>query len=261
MTGAAPLDGWRVLVPRGSDWGRDVAARVEAAGARALIAPLIRTDPVDTPQLGAALADLAAGRVGWVVATSAAVAPVIARATTPAGVRVAAVGPATATALAEHGIRSDFAPTADYSARGILAEWPSVAPERVLLLHSDLAAPLLADGLRAKGHTVDSVVAYRTVAVPLDDDARAWLRADGPRAVLVTSGSVAQALAASGPIPPEAVIVCLGPSTAVAARDAGLAVHAVAAQQTVDALISALADHADQARRGPSAPIPQEETA
>lgn len=256
MTRTARLEGWRVLVPRGAEWGSAVAVELEREGAVPVIAPLIRTDPVDSPELRTALDRLAAGEVDWVVTTSAAVAPVLGGATLATGTRVAAVGPATAAALAAQGIPTAYHPAEEYSAIGMLADWPSSAPERILLLHSDLAAPTLGDGLRERGHTVESVVAYTTTAVPLAVEARALLRGDGPRAVLVTSGSVAQALVASGPVPPEVVIACLGPSTADAARDAGLPVHLVAPRRTVDALLHALADFA----AAPTvAPAPQEE--
>jgi len=244
MTATARLAGWRVLVPRGGEWGDRVAAALAVEGAEPVIAPLIRTDPLDTPALRVALAGLAAGRFDRIAVTSAAAAPLLRGAALAPGTRVAAVGPATAAALAAAGVRSDLVPESEYSARGMLDAWPA-APERVLILHSDLAAPTLADGLRARGHEVEAVVAYRTVALPLEPAARAALAGDGPRAALVTSGSAARALADQhGALPASLVIACLGPGTAEAARAAGLEVGLVAPERTAEALVDALAEFA-----------------
>ena len=42
---AKPLDGWRVLVPRGGPWGDSVAASLRAQGAVPVVAPLINFAP------------------------------------------------------------------------------------------------------------------------------------------------------------------------------------------------------------------------
>jgi uroporphyrinogen-III synthase len=61
-------------------------------------------------------------------------------------------------------------------------------------------------------------------------------------AILVTSGSVAEQVQQQFPdIPDTTVIAAIGPRTAKDARRAGLSVDVVAATQTVDALIDAVA--------------------
>src|SRR5690606_861303 len=112
----------------------------------------------------------------------------------PEGVRVAAVGEHTAAALAAAGVRVDFVPSTDYTARALVDEWPDRrAGLRVLAPLSAIAAPTLVDGLRAHGLDVDAVEAYTTVTAR-PDAATAQAAMRDIRAVLVTSGSVARAV-------------------------------------------------------------------
>src|SRR5699024_2850813 len=112
---------------------------------------------------------------------------------------------------------------------------------RVLLLRSDLAAPTLADGLRAGGATVTDVVAYRTRPAPLSTEDAASLRDGRADVTLVTSGSVARALAAAG-LAPTTQVAGLGPRTAEVAREVGLRVDVVADRQQVEVLVDAVGD-------------------
>ncbi|WP_147916665.1 uroporphyrinogen-III synthase [Ruania zhangjianzhongii] len=235
MTTSTPADGPVVLVPRGGAWGERVADLLHSWGAQPWILPMIHTEPVGSPELTAGQAELAAGRYDWVAITSAAAVPAL-----PATVdaRIAAVGPATATALREAGYAVEKVPPGpDYSAEAMLAHWHPTG--RVLLLHSDLAGPTLADGLREAGAQVQAVVAYRTVATELTAAEAGDLRTGRAAAALATSGSVARALAAAQ-VAPATRIACLGPRTATVARQCGLEVALIAPQQQLEALVEGL---------------------
>ncbi|HEY5554414.1 MAG TPA: uroporphyrinogen-III synthase, partial [Cellulomonas sp.] len=118
------------------------------------------------------------------------------------------------------------------------------AASRVLVPRGDLAAPTLATGLRARGWTVDEIVAYHTVPGPQPDDTTRADWSDGRiGAVVLTSGSSARNLTELlGPPPPGTLVVCLGPSTAAVAAQIGLDVAAVATEQTPTGLVAALVD-------------------
>ncbi|MFD1715194.1 uroporphyrinogen-III synthase [Amnibacterium flavum] len=248
MTRARPLAGWKVLVPRGGPWGHGVAADLRLRGASPVVAPMINfasTD--DSPTLERALADLGSGVFDWVSVTSATTVDVLSshRATIPESTRVAAVGETTAAALLAAGYRVDFVPSRDNSAAGLLAEWEEVAgsgsTQRILALRSDIAKPVLTDGLRAIGHDVDSVIAYRTVGVPVDPSVVANVAAGAFQAILVTSGSVAgQIHEQFGDIPESTLVACIGPRTASDARAVGLRVDLVASDRSVSSLIDSL---------------------
>lgn len=235
------LRGLRVLVPRGGDWGDAVAADLRARGAEPLVVPLIGfAPPADPGPLDTAIDGLRRGEFDWLVVTSATTVEALVErgATVPARTRVAAVGAATRSALERAGVGVHLVPASDHSARGLADELPPDAG-RVLLPHSDLAESELADALAARGAQVTAVVAYRTVAAPVDEATRAQARQLD--AVLVTSGSVARQVAEQlGPLAPHTIVACLGPRTAAEARLAGLDVVVVATERGMRALLDGL---------------------
>ena len=262
-TGRGPLDGLRVLVPRATDGPDPLVIALTANGADPVIVPLIQAVPPEDPtELDDVLLALGIGYYGWLAVTSGAAVPVLVDRALEIGTTltslvddmgVAAVGPATERALRGAGVHVDLVPRGASSAAHLLAAWPPLpalsalpdegsAASRVLVPRGDLAAPTLANGLRARGWTVDEIVAYRTVRGPAPDDVT---RADwsGGRigAVVLTSGSSARNLTGLlGPPPPGTLVVCLGPSTAAVAERIGLDVAAVATEQTPTGLVAAL---------------------
>ncbi|MET0811696.1 MAG: uroporphyrinogen-III synthase [Microbacterium sp.] len=242
-----PLAGWRVLVPRGGPWGDSVAASLRRQGATPVIAPLINFAPTnDQATLDQALADLEAGAFDWLTVTSATTVDVLFahRASIPAATKVAAVGETTAAALQAVGYRVDLVPERVNSAAGMSEQMIALDPEPrdILTLRSEIAQPVLTRLLAEAGHRVRSVVAYRTVGVPVTDRIAEDVRNGRINAILVTSGSVAEQVRQQfRDIPDTTVIAAIGPRTAKDARRAGLPVDVVAATQTVDALIDAVA--------------------
>lgn len=248
-----PLAGWRVLVPRGGPWGDHVAADLRSRGAQPIVAPMINFAATDNaPALDAALAHLADGDFDWMTITSATTVDVLSshRAVVAPGTRIAAVGETTAAALVAAGYRVDLVPAEDNSARGLLAEWEAatqgVVPLRILTLRSEIAKPLLTEGLRRIGHEVESVVAYRTIGVPVDPRVVADVAAGKVQALLVTSGSVAEQVQEQfGPVPETTLVACIGPRTAKDAAALGLRVDLVAEAPSAEALIEALSHFAE----------------
>jgi uroporphyrinogen-III synthase/uroporphyrinogen III methyltransferase/synthase len=253
---SGPLAGLTVLVPRETPGPDPLVIALHAAGARPEVVPLIQTVPPHDPtELDDTLLALEVGYYGWVAVTSAAAVPVLVDRAEETGhtlpelladVRVAAVGGTTARALRDAGVRVDLVPRGRSSAIALLAAWPPAGeePERVLLPLGDLAAPTLADGLRAHGWPVDVVVTYSTVPGPAPEpEVRAAWAAGGIGAVLLTSGSTARNLLTMLGAPPAGTLVCcIGESTATEARRAGLPVHAVAEDQTPGGLVAALVE-------------------
>lgn len=243
-----PLKGWSVLVPRGGPWGDGVAADLRARGASPIVAPMINfASTEDAPSLEQALRALAGGAFDWMSVTSATTVDVLSshRVFVPATTKIAAVGETTAAALVAAGYAVDFVPTRDNSAAGLLREWTDLLgdsrPKRVLALRSDIAKPVLTDGLRAAGHDVESVIAYRTVGVPVAEDIVESVASGRVRAILVTSGSVAEQVQRQlGPIPETTIVACIGPRTAADAEAAGLRVDLIAQERSAESLIEAL---------------------
>jgi uroporphyrinogen III methyltransferase / synthase len=107
--------------------------------------------------------------------------------------------------------------------------------DRVLIPRADEGRDELIDGLRALHVEVDAPVAYRTVAV---DAAARRLNQGGIDAVTLCSPSAVRSVA--GAIPPGCRVVCLGDTTAAAARELGLRPDAVAQQTSMPALVDAV---------------------
>lgn len=242
-----PLSGWRVLVPRGGPWGDGVAASLRSQGAVPVVAPLINFAATTDPEtLDRALAGLEAGDFDWLTVTSATTVDVLIshRAKVHPSTKVAAVGATTAAALEDNGYSVALVPERDNSAVGMAEQLIALEPEprRILSLRSEISKPLLTKRLIGAGHDVQSVVAYRTVGVPVTERIARDVENGRINAILVTSGSVAEQVREqfAGIIPPTTVIAAIGPRTAKDARKAGLAVDVVADQQTVDALIDAV---------------------
>jgi uroporphyrinogen-III synthase len=190
----------RVVVTRD-----DVAARVEALGHEAVLCELIRIEPLGDEAIDASGYD-------WLVVTSANGAHELGRRGVTAN-RIAAIGPATAAALREHGLHADLVP-ATHTQEGLREELSG----RLLLA--------AAEGARRDVLDADFIALYRTVELPQEPDGDVALR---------MSGSAARALRTRIPI------VAIGPQTAAEARAAGLEVVAVAREHTVDGLVEALA--------------------
>jgi len=235
-----PLQGRSVVVTRAAEQASRLVATLAHLGATVVEVPTIAV--VDAPDGGAGVTAAVAhlDEYDWVVLTSTnGVARFLAAlgGPPPAGLRVAVVGPGTAGALRAGGLEPALLPER-FVAEALLEVFPA-GPGRVLLPQAAAARPVLADGLRAAGWDVDTVVAYRTV--PAQPGAPVVERAAAADAITFTSGStVAGYVAVAGPdgVPP--VVVCIGPVTAAAAERAGLAVTAVATEHTIDGLAAAV---------------------
>ncbi|MGO1544409.1 MAG: uroporphyrinogen-III synthase [Gulosibacter sp.] len=251
MTTSQPLKGWKILVPRGGTFGNDASEAVRARGAFPITAPLINfasPAPEDSAILSEALTRLQSGAYDWLAVTSATAVDVMhsMNVRVPEGTLIAAAGETTASALVAAGYRVDFVPTHDNSAKGLLVEWPEIQRRmpkvNVLWLHSEASKPALARGMNRRGHGIDSVVAYRSVGVPAAESIQHDMKNGRIRAVLVTSGSVAEQLVKQfAPIPENIIFGAIGPRTAKDARALGLRVDVVAQQRSVGSLLDALA--------------------
>ncbi|KQT99404.1 uroporphyrinogen-III synthase [Sanguibacter sp. Leaf3] len=280
---ALPLDGWRVLIPRAPGRGAGLARLVEQAGGSAVVAPLVSRADIgddDRAVLDTAVAGLRDGDVAWVAVTSVnAVDELVASAARvdagpgreplariARGTRWAAVGPATARALAAVGITVDLVAT-ENSAVGLLAEWPEVEHEtdadadaenapapRVLLPLGDLARPTLETGLRERGFAPVRVTTYRTVSHPAPPEVVSAWRDGRFDAVVLTSGSVAREVAEQLGPREDVSVVAIGEPTRRAAVETGQQVAAVARTADDDGLLAALVeargtDRTDSSRR------------
>jgi uroporphyrinogen III methyltransferase/synthase len=252
-----PLFGRRVVVTRPAHQASALAAPLRAAGAEPIVVPTIAVvDPDDGgAALRAAAADLS--RYDWVVLTSANGAErfcaTLRDGRDLAGVRLAAIGPGTADALARHHLVADLVPER-FVAESLLDAFPEPASSteradgqarRVLLARAAVARDVLPDGLQAMGWDVDVVDAYRTVPVLASDEQRELVR-EADAVTFTSSSTVDQWVAAFGVDAVPALVACIGPVTAATARAHGIDVAVEAEVHTIDGLVAALVAHVER---------------
>lgn len=254
---AQPLFGRRIVVTRAREQQSDFAELLEAYGAEVIECPTIAILPLEDWKA----VDHCLDRIGsyhWVIFTSAnGVRNFVARLRERGsdvralhGIRVATIGPATAAALAEAGIRADVVPS-EYRAEAILdALDGDLRGMRFLIPRAAEAREVLPSGLRDRGAHVDVVPVYRTV--PVTDQAATvldLLRAGQIDAVTFTSSSTVVGFAELFPgedlpaLLKGVTIACIGPITAETATRYGLVSDVIPPAFTIPALAEALAEH------------------
>ena len=212
-----------VVVTRDEPSDGPLSSHLRQLGLTVLSWPVVRVGaPQDSAPLEDALAR--AAHYDWIVfASRHAVQAVTSRLrATPAGVRIAAVGAATAEALRAQGWRTHVVP-AEASATALVA---ALAPmmehgTRVLFPASSRALPTLGAGLAQLGVEITQVEAYRTESAPLNlKECRASIRRGSVAAVTFTSPSTVVELeralgaASFGRLLSGCAAIALGPTTA-----------------------------------------------
>jgi uroporphyrinogen III methyltransferase / synthase len=255
-----PLFGRRVLVTRAREQASTLVDLLEEAGAEAIEFPLIRFEALPPPG-----AEVWAESYDWVIFTSANTVRFLWDGLRASGrdvrvlgaARIAAVGAETAAALAAHGLRADFVPTEPgaASAASLLAQFPAdIQGRNILLPRAEEAPDLLPDGLRQRGATVRVLSLYRTVPDGSGAEAvRAQLAAGEIDALTFTSSSTVRNFRRLIPdLSLEGIaIACIGPVTAATARELGIPATVVAEEQSILALVGALAAHLRSADNPP----------
>ena len=243
----------RILVTRPAAQADQLAGLLRARGLTPVVVPTVAIDAASTTDdLDAMLESLEGA--SWLVFTSANGAEALASRLSanghplPDGLRVAAVGPATADVLRAAAIRVDHVPD-EYLTVAIADGLGDVREQRVVLARADAATPDLRDALVERGATVEEVVAYRTVegSAPSRDPLHAALH-DDLAGIAFTSGSTVRGLVRlASPVDRGRArcipAFCIGPVTANTARDYGFDIASVAADHTAMGLADAIADY------------------
>ncbi len=249
-TGLAPktsaLAGKRILITRPRPAAQKLAAKLQRLGAVPIVCPLLRVViSRENAALDAAIMNLPT--YNWLAFTSTHGVKAFWRRLAACGFdarrlfgcNLAALGFATARQLRAYGL---IANVSERNAGALAAAMISNSEEsfgRVLWPRGDRALAVMRDQLCDVGYTVDDPVVYRSLPVTpasaiLNDIRR------GVDAVLIYSPSAAAQLATLDLSLGNAIIICIGPTTAAAATAAGLHVDAIAAQPSDDGVLAEL---------------------
>ena len=232
------LKGKRVVVTRPEAQAASLCAKLTYAGAIPMACPTIRLEQVaDVRPIHAALSRL--DTYDWVVFTSVnGVRYAMAQMdhSWPDTARVAAIGPATRSALQSRGIHVSFMPK-EYRAERIA---DGIDGQRVLLLRARGARPALRILLQKRGMEVNDVALYEAKNHTPPPAALHAIR-NGVDVITFTSASTAKGYAQLQGVQTDAALVaCIGPVTARAAEALGFTVQVVATDYTVQGLVDAL---------------------
>jgi uroporphyrinogen III methyltransferase/synthase len=248
-----PLFGKRVVVTRASQQAPALTQKLLDLGADVIEMPATQVARLDLAPLREEIARLSI--YDWLIFTSQNAVAIFweqllgegkdSRALS--GLKIAAVGPATAGSLLEHGITVDVIPDR-FVAEGLLEAMRArddVARKKVLYVTAEGARDLLPRGLEEIGAEIKMIEAYRSI-VDGEGAERLARAIEGGKVDLVTftSGSAVRGYidAVGEDLALRVPAVSIGSQTSEALREAGVEVKAEAKESTLDGLVSAVVD-------------------
>ena len=249
------LSGKRVVITRPKTHCQQFANLFQIEGAIPICIPVIEISALEDTQTF----DQALGKLtdyDWLVLTSAnGVKAVFTRLKVlrihafPETLKIACIGPKTASTLEAQGIQADFVPD-EYIAEAILPGLGNLDGLKVLLARADIARPDLPDAIRAGGGTADDICAYQTLPAKPDKDGLVELT-KGVDVLTFTSPSAVenffQVMIEEGldplNLPGAPITACIGPITAKAAQNKGYQVRVIPDEYTIEGLLDAIKDY------------------
>ncbi len=241
------LEGKTILLTRSAEDSARWAKRLRSIGARPIVFPCIRCEPIGGETLAKEFRQALDG-ASWLAVTSrrgVLRAQELLQAQLPANVSVAAVGPRTAEAAWSCWGRVDLV-AGQGTGRSLaedLADWhagqPADALTTVVVAAAEGGRRGFEEVLEPLGAQVSRFAVYRTVPAP-PEDPRTDLASEGVDVILVASPSAVKGLLARADVPASAQVISIGPTTTAAARAAGLQVAGQASRRDLDGLLEVI---------------------
>ena len=251
-----PLSGKRILVTRSRTQASRLVEVIEGLGGEAVEFPVIKiAEPEDFRQFDQILQDLK-GFNRLVFTSVNGVRAFFKRMKHKhidirdlSGVKLCAVGQATADELEQMGLNVDYVPE-KYTTRELLDGLVELLEpgERVLLARADIASKEFTYGLKERGIDFVDLTVYRTLPSGANRDTILGLL-EGSRIDFITFTSSSTVMNLISIIGEEYIdkiskarVVCIGPVTAKTAQESGITVAAVADTYTIDGLVEKLVE-------------------
>ena len=244
-----PLFGRRIVVTRTRSQAGALAEELRELGANAYELPTIRIEPpTDLLEFGQLVQDC--HRYDWIVFSSPngvtaffeMFFKIYKDTREIGGVRIAAVGPATAARVRDFHLHVDLQPE-QFTAEAVVKAFKkdhTVENEKILIIRPEKARDVLSTELTKMGAIVDEAIAYRTV--PETDAAGiARFRKEGADLITFASSSAVENFAALKlPLPPGLLMASIGPVTSQTMRELGLRVDIEAKRHDIPGLTAAI---------------------
>jgi uroporphyrinogen III methyltransferase / synthase len=248
-----PLSGRGIVITRPLEQTEEFASLLRAQGARLINFPTIKVVPTDDwRKLDEAIDNI--GAYQWIIFTSVnGVACFFKRLRQKEtdirdlkGIRICAIGPATAGAIEDRGIITDLVPDS-FISEGVVEAFrkEKIKGSRVLLPRAETARDVIPRELSELGAKVDVIPIYHTVSsgrkkAELDK----WLRQGKVDVITFTSPSTVinfmEIMGQDISLPAQVKIACIGPVTAAAVKKAGLKVDIMQDRYTIPGLVEGL---------------------
>ncbi|HWR72373.1 MAG TPA: uroporphyrinogen-III synthase, partial [Nitrospirota bacterium] len=167
------------------------------------------------------------------------------------GVSICAVGPKTAEALEQHGLRPDLVP-GEFKAEGVLRALGGIAVKglRFLIPRAKKAREIIPEKLRELGAEVTVATAYENVRPATDmERVRKLFQEKKIAAITFTSSSTVNNFVEMlgqkeyKTLVNGVVVACIGPVTAKTAEEAGMKVDIMPGDYTIPALVEAMVEY------------------
>jgi uroporphyrinogen III methyltransferase/synthase len=248
-----PLSGKRILVTRSRHQASVLSKLLSEHGAQSVELPTIdiqRTS--DTRELAQAISNLA--RYQWILFTSVNGVESFfeqlhsSRLDSRAlhGLKIGAIGPATAKTLEQKGIVADYCPDV-YTTEGLIAglKGRDISGKRFLLPRANIVDQELTKALTQLGAEAHEIAVYKTAPAKGIASRVKEIFSSGQIDVITftSSSTVANFVAAFGKEDMEitgAKVACIGPKTAETAARAGLKTDIMATEHTIPGLVVAI---------------------
>ncbi len=253
------LHGKNIVVTRAREQASDLALQLSERGANVVLFPTIEILPQeDFSQLDAKIAQIAS--YDWLIFTSVnGVSAFFDRlfalqkdSRSLHGLKIAAIGSATAKALQKYGLIADFVPekfVAESLAEGLCdPAMGGMKGKKIALARAEEARDVLPNTLQEAGAQVDIIPVYKTVlARAKQDEVLGHLKEGNLHAITFGSSSTVKHFFAQ--ISPESLrkyplpaFVCIGPITAKTLEEYGFSADVMPEEFTIPSMLAAIED-------------------
>ena len=244
-----PLFGRRIMVTRPALQAKSLVKQLTTLGATVTCQPAIEIcPPQDWQAVDDTLQDL--GKFDWLVFSSSnGVRALLDRLLETGydmralgGMRLAAIGPGTAEALAQYHLKVDLQPS-EYRAEALVeALVPEASGRSFLLARASRGREVLAEGLQEAGASVEQLVVYQSRDITaVEADVSEQLANGKVDWVTVTSSAIARSLTALfGNQLAGSRLASISPITSQTLREQGLSPAVEAEQYTMQGLVAAI---------------------
>lgn len=250
------LAGKRVLVTRPFKSIGEICRILRGYGADLLPLPTISIEPFNDIE-GWSKVENVFGKTGWCVFTSRSGVEHFFDGLwsrgydlrSLSGFRIAVIGPGTAQALQERGLRADLVSGVSRSeelAKELITSSDDLKGVTVLRIRGDLSDDSIDNALTKRGAELVRITVYRTVTSHWESHWINVIKEQPPDYITFTSGSTVRGFVEilgktdAAAVASEAKVISIGPSTTAIADELGLKVDVEAEEHTIEGVVKAL---------------------